>query len=434
MRQLRALLPLLVLAVACDDAASPRKATPIRVGAAMSLTGSLAVEGNDARRGYELWAEWVNTDRGGILVDGVRRPVELIIRDDASDADAAAQLVTALIDAQQVDFLLGPYGSAATLTTTAVAEAKGRIIVVSNGAAEEIYSRGFDNTFGVLTTGREYTRAAMERLAALGARTVVLAQETGSAFSTSVGQGAVHWAAQYGLEVLAVLEYPRAASDLTGLIDAAKALSPDVFVGGGYFADAVLFTRTAAKRDFDPPALLLTVGPGGPEFTAALGDTASGVLGPTQWDRTMTWQGTDFGTPAQYATRYAARFGGQPTYQSAQSTAAGVALVHAIEAANSIETAAVRAQLRAMDLMTFYGPIRFDATGKNIAKPMGVIQVQGGASVVVAPMEIAVGSWVYPRSTPAATLARTRPPLARKWTAPIPPAAGDTRSSDRDDD
>jgi len=50
-----------------------------------------------------------------------------------------------------------------------------------------------------------------------------------------------------------------------------------------------------------------------------------------------------------------------------------------------------------MDLVTFYGPIRFDATGKNVAKPMGVIQVQNGASVVVAPTTIAVGSLMYPR-------------------------------------
>ncbi len=387
----------LVLALACDDATSPAVATPIRVGAALSLTGSLAVEGIDARRGYELWAELVNTDRGGLLVNGVRRPVELILRDDGSDAAQSAQLATALIDDERVDFLLGPYGSAATFTVTAVAEAKGTLIVAPNGASEEIYARGFTNTFGILTPGREYTRAAVEHLAALGARTAVLAQETGSAFSSSVGQGALQWAGQYGITVLAVLEYPREATDLSAVIDAAKALAPDVFIGGGHFADAVLFTRTAAQRDFHPPALLLTVGPGGPEFTAALGDTANGVLGPTQWDRTMTWQGADFGTPAQYAARYTARFGAPPTYQAAQSTAAGVVLAHAIESANSTATAAVRTQLRALDLMTFYGPIRFDATGKNVAKPMGVVQVLDGASVVVAPTAIAAGSLVYPR-------------------------------------
>ncbi len=382
---------------ACKETTGPRTGDPIRVGVAVALTGSLAVEGLDARRGYELWAEFVNTERGGLLVDGVRRPVELLIRDDASNAATSAQLVAELIDVERVDFLLGPYGSAATLTTSAVAEEKGTIMIAPNGASEEIYTRGFANTFGILTPGREYTKAAIERLAERGARTMVLAQETGSAFSASVGQGALAWAAANGLTVLAVLEYPREASDLSAVIDAANALAPDVFIGGGHFADAVRFTRTAAQRGFSPPAMLLTVGPGGPEFTAALGDTANGVLGPTQWDRTMGWQGEAFGTPAQYAARYAARFGTPPTYQAAQSTAGGVVLGHAIEAANSTASDAVRARLRTMDLMTFYGPVRFDATGKNIAKPMGVVQVQGGASVVVAPSAIAVGALRYPR-------------------------------------
>jgi branched-chain amino acid transport system substrate-binding protein len=390
-------LLLLLFTAACDLSTEPKTAAPIRVGAAVSLSGSLSVEGTDTRRGYELWADWVNNERKGVLVDGVRRNVELIIRDDASDATRSAQLVQELIDRDSVDFLLGPYGSAATLTTSAVAEAKGIIIIDTNGASDEIFSRGFQNTFGVLTPGREYTKAAMQSLAALGARTVVLAQEAGGAFSISVANGAAHWAQVYGLQVLATFNYPRAATDLSAVIDQAKALAPDAFIGGGYLNDAVLFTRTAAQRGFRPKAMLLTVGPGGPEFTAALRDTANLILGPTQWERSMTWQGVYLGTPAQYAQRYAAKFGSQPSYQSAQSTAGGIVLMHAIESANSLNTAAVRTALRSMDLMTFYGPVRFDATGKNIAKPMSVVQIQAGQTVVVAPQEAAVATWVYPQ-------------------------------------
>src|SRR5688572_27737777 len=98
------LLPAIL--AACDLTTDPKPADPIRVGAAVSLTGSLSVEGNDTRRGYELWAEYVNDERKGILVGGVRRKVELIIRDDASDATRSAQLVQELIDADSVDFLL----------------------------------------------------------------------------------------------------------------------------------------------------------------------------------------------------------------------------------------------------------------------------------------------------------------------------------------
>jgi len=381
---------------ACGDSSGPDRVEPIRVGAAVSLTGSLSVEGTEAERGYRLWAEWVNDVHDGIVVGGQRRPVQLILRDDASDAARAADIVRDLVLEDSVHFLLGPYGSAATLTTTAVAEELDVIIVEPNGASEEIFTRGFRNTFGVLTPGREYTRAAMEALAAKGARTVVLVHEQGGAFSMSVAEGAAHWAQQFGLQVVATLPYPRLATSIDALIDQAKALNPDALVGGGHFNDAVLFARTARQRNFRPNAMLLTVGPGQPQFTTALRDTANLILGPTQWESSMSWQGEHIGTPAQYAALFSARFGTAPTYIAAQSTAAGIVLMHAIEEGRSIDTDDVREALRATDLMTFYGPVRFDATGKNVAKPMGVIQIQNGQSVVVAPATVAVGAWIYP--------------------------------------
>src|SRR5690606_34524961 len=49
-------------------------ADPILVGAAVSLTGATATEGQQVKNGFELWAAAVN-DAGGILVDGEQRPV-----------------------------------------------------------------------------------------------------------------------------------------------------------------------------------------------------------------------------------------------------------------------------------------------------------------------------------------------------------------------
>jgi branched-chain amino acid transport system substrate-binding protein len=50
--------------------------------------------------------------------------------------------------------------------------------------------------------------------------------------------------------------------------------------------------------------------------------------------------------------------------------------------------------------MTFYGPIRFDATGKNVAKPMVLYQVREGDYKVVAPTRWAEVKLVWPRKLP----------------------------------
>jgi branched-chain amino acid transport system substrate-binding protein len=41
--------------------------------------------------------------------------------------------------------------------------------------------------------------------------------------------------------------------------------------------------------------------------------------------------------------------------------------------------------MASLDADTFFGPIRFDDTGKNTAKPVYVIQIQDGKTVTVWP-------------------------------------------------
>ncbi|PMX93136.1 ABC transporter substrate-binding protein, partial [Pseudomonas sp. GW460-13] len=72
-------------------------------------------------------------------------------------------------------------------------------------------------------------------------------------------------------------------------------------------------------------------------------------------------------------------------YQAAESTAAVLAFADAFERAGSFDTEKVRDALAKTDLMTFYGPLRFDQSGKNIAKSMVLYQVQDGKFKVVAP-------------------------------------------------
>ena len=60
-----------------------------------------------------------------------------------------------------------------------------------------------------------------------------------------------------------------------------------------------------------------------------------------------------------------------PLIRAAESTASALALHLAIEAAGTVETAAVRDALNALDAATFYGPINFDETGKNSGKANG---------------------------------------------------------------
>ena len=368
----------------------------IRIGAALSETGTFAVEGKDSRQGYDTWVRWVNEDYGGIRIGEDRFAAEIIYYDDESDADTAANLVQRLIDIDEVDFLLGPYSSGLTSGTSAIAEANGMLMVEGNGTADTMFERGFENLFLVATIAGDYTKSAIEALAARGARTAVIAHEDTS-FPTAVANGARRHLESNGVELLAVETYPKDIQDVSAIMTKFRNLDPDVFLGGGHYNDAVLFVNAADELGFEPDAMLITVGPSNPRLVEQLDDDIEGVLGPTQWEATMAYEGDWFGSAADYAAYYERLWGEPPVYQAASATAAALALHLAIEAAGSTDTGAVREALRSLRADTFYGPIAFDGRGVNTAKPMGTIQVQAGAIRVVAPDAAAVAGLVYPR-------------------------------------
>lgn len=379
----------------CPEGPVADDAPVITFGAAVSDTGRYAREGGDTRNGYTLWLEWVNDEHGGINVAGTCHRAEIIFYDDESDADTVSLLTERLIVEDEVDFILGPYSSGLTQVASVITERENVIMVEGNGASESLFERGFQNLFAVLTPATLYTRSGIEMAYELGARTGVIAYED-EPFSASVADGAAQWMEELGIELLAMESYPAEVADVSAMFTNFRELDPDLFVGGGHFNDAVLFISTAKEIGFEPGAFLITVGPSNPTFVEEMGADAEFVWGASQWESSLGYEDDYFGTAADYAARYEERFDSAPSYQAAESTATALALHLAIEAAGSIETDDVRQALLDLDVETFYGPINFDETGKNVGKPMVTIQIQDGEILVIAPEEAAVTDVIWP--------------------------------------
>jgi branched-chain amino acid transport system substrate-binding protein len=99
---------------------------------------------------------------------------------------------------------------------------------------------------------------------------------------------------------------------------------------------------------------------------------------------------------SQYTSEYVTRFGHLPDWHSAAATAACLALEVAIQHAGSTNPQKVRDALAALNLQTFFGPIGFDSRGANMAKPVYVVQIEHGHSVVVWPADNANAEPKYP--------------------------------------
>src|SRR5205807_4781208 len=143
-------------------------------GAPISLTGSMAKEGSYVRDGYDLWRDTYNKG-GGISVGGKHYKIETKYYDDASDAQKSATLADKLIKEDKINFLLGPYGTSATLQVSTVAEKNKMPMIEGNGAAESIFSQGYKYTFGVLSPAKNYLRGVVDLVLTLDPKPTTLA-------------------------------------------------------------------------------------------------------------------------------------------------------------------------------------------------------------------------------------------------------------------
>jgi branched-chain amino acid transport system substrate-binding protein len=366
-------------------------------GCPLALTGSLSKEGNLSHEGYELWKEVYNK-AGGIVIDGKHYQIETKYYDDTSNAQQSATLAEKLISEDKVNFILGPYGTSANLQVSTVVEKHSMPMVEGNGVAESIFSQGYQFTFLVASPAPIYLKGVIDMALAQDPKpTTIAILSADDPFSVEVAAAAQQYAQDNGLSVVYFQKYPNNSTDLRAPITEAKGKNPDIFLNSGHFAESVAIMQQAQELNFEVKLYGFSVGPSLPDFQNTLKNSANYVVGGAQWTPDLKYQGDDlFGTSQNFTQLYNAKWGHNPSYQSASSTATGIAFVKAIEAAKSLDPQAVRDQLAKLDVMTFYGQLKFDERNVNIYKPMAVEQWQDGKKVTVWPQDVANAKPMYP--------------------------------------
>ncbi len=391
---------LAVLLAACGTSTgnTPTTGSTIIFGAAVSLQGAQAKEGALTKQGYDLWLDWINA-RGGILINNVKHPVSIKYEDDQSNANLSATLVQKLITDEKANFILGPYGSAATASDAVIAEKNSIPMVEANGAAQSIFSKGYKFTFGVLSPANKYLTGVLDMAATLSPKPTTIAMLTANDnFSVEVAKAVEDYAPSKGMQIVFSKQYPAAALDVSSLITQAKQKNPDIVMNSGHLAESIAINKAAKQFVLDAKIFAYSVGPSTPDFINALGADANYVYDGSQWTPQVKYKPTFYLSVADYVKAYKAKFSSSddPDYHVAESTAACLAFQKAIENAGSLDPTKVRDALASLDVMTFFGQIKFDSRGINTYKPMVVEQIQNGTHYTVFPGDVANGSPKYP--------------------------------------
>jgi len=371
----------------------------IKIGTAVSMTGHMAREGGLVKNGFEVWADWTNR-HGGITAGGVNYKVEMIYLDDESDPVRGAKLTERLITQDNVDFLFGPFSSAITFATSAIAEKYKMITIAPQSNAIKIFERGYEYIFSVLPPATELLSPIAYMADGLNPRPEIVAIiSSNDLFPLSCAEGFRDKCEELGFKVPFFEKYPPGSTDLSNLLTQAEGINPDILVLSGYTGDAIMVNRQCKELNVNAKIFIAAEGVDIPDFTRELGNDAEYWFGATWWSQNMNNTDTIFGSTADYVQICKDYFG--PDYEARQhcatGSAAGSLLQLAIEKADSIELEKVREALRSLDIeLATFPAVAFNEKGQNIKWQHPVMQVQNGKAVVVFPDSLKEKEPMYP--------------------------------------
>jgi branched-chain amino acid transport system substrate-binding protein len=374
----------------------------ITLGAAVSMTGKYAQNGANTRNGYDLALKTIN-EKGGVTIEG--KPYQLVIRyyDDESTPARGTELAERLIKQDRVKFMLGPYSSGLTKAVLPIIEKHGVPMVEGNGAARELFTKGYRYIFAVLSTSDQYLTSAIELAAEnahkLGKKPdqikIALAMEN-DPFAQDVRAGVLDDAARYGMMIVIDDQLPPELNDMAVTLAKIKALKPDMLVISGHEKGAITAVTQIKAMKMRVPIIAMTHCDSA-ELAEKFAEASEYTFCAGQWHPELNYKDDLFGTASDFAKAFKAAYGYEAPYQAAQSAASVQVFADALTRAQSIEPAKVRNALVATELQTFFGKVKFDEAGRNVAKPMVLTQIRGGKYVIVAPEDWKKGEAVIPR-------------------------------------
>ena len=276
-------------------------------------------------------------------------------------------------------------------------------LVEANGASLSLFEKDRKYLFAVLSGADQYLseslNLAAERAKKLGidpGRLKVAVAVENDPFSRDLRQGVLNDAKKFEMTIVVDEYLPRDFSDMTFILDKVREKQPDILVVSGHEGGAELAIRQIYEQKVDIPMPALTHCEGA-DVHGKFGLYADYTICASQWSSDMPYKGHWFGTSHNYHKMFEAEYGYQPPYQAAESSAAVLVLVDAIERAGSLDRERVRDALAETNLETFFGWVRFDESGRNVAKPIVLRQLVKGRYLVVAPSGFAKHEVVYPR-------------------------------------
>ncbi|MDH7798973.1 MULTISPECIES: ABC transporter substrate-binding protein [unclassified Beijerinckia] len=368
----------------------------LKIGILHPVTGGLAYEGEQSRKGALLALEEINA-AGGIKSMGGAK-LEAILADAQSKPEVGAAEVDRLAEAG-VLAIQGPYASGIALATTQAAAKHNLPHLVDVGVVDQIVTRGLPNTFRFAPGFGKVTSFALEALqkinAAAGspAKTAVIVHEDG-AFGAGMAKLLNEKLPSLGIQVLQTLSHPTPQRDFTNIALQIRQANPDLIIPSNYKNDFILMARTLRQQRVRPKVANY----------ALLGGAASNVAFAKQYPDAAEymmdcnhWYNPTKELSKAFAKKVAEK-GWDLTYEVMLNYSCMRVLADALERAAAPDRARIISALASStynDHIMPYGPTKF-VNGQNEGAQPANTQILKGNIEVIYPGEFASAKTIFP--------------------------------------
>jgi branched-chain amino acid transport system substrate-binding protein len=378
-RLLAATLAAALAAAVVVTAASTRPTAqgPIKIGISLSLSGDFSDPGKAVKRGYDLWAAYVNA-HGGIL----GRKVQLKIVNDASDPNQAVSKYQKLITGDRVDLVFGPFSSLLTGPSATVANRYKYAFLEPAGGGPKVFALKLHNIFfvqpaPVVKCGDSFVRYLRTLPASKRPKTASYAS-LDDPFSSPIAD-AMRAQLSGGLKVKTVYKtiYPAETTDLTPIVAKEIAPKPDMIIGGTQSEDAYSQVKGLVQAGYNPKFLFFANGANSPtEFPSKVGKkNVNGIFSCSDWTPVAKTAGN-----ALFVSQYVKRYGGTGfdiDNNSAEAWAVGQLLQIVAAKNGSIDNQKIIDSLHKGVWKTIEGNLSWDANGSPNGDDLLVEWIKG---------------------------------------------------------
>ena len=375
-----------------DEAAEAPEA--IRIGAVIPLTGPFAGGGAQIERGYIYAVDAIN-EAGGVYVEefDAQIPLELDVRDDASDPNQTTSIMDELAGGDIVAYL-GGFATPVHAAGSATAERNGIPYLGAATSTQALHEQGYQYFFSPFPKSPDMAVTVFEMLNGLipeGERplNVGIFQEA-TDWGEELGPLFVQEAENHGYTVVYNETYAPGTTDFTDLILGAQGADVEALLSLPTPPDGFALYQQMGELGWKPPFNLVIRAADVPTWND-LGAAGEGVVLSTPWHPALGYPGTEAVNERHIEEE------GRPADPVVGSAYALIEiLADAIERAGTLDHDAVRDAIAETDgLETIIGPITFREDG-TAPVPNPQMQRIGGAIELIWPEDSATTELVYP--------------------------------------